>query len=298
VPFVQNRPGLADRRAPKYAQPVIEPAVVRLTAETLPDNVALSRSVGWQDTESDWRVLHEAATVFGVRSAGRLVAQVGLGDYGRAGTVAKMVVAPEAQGQKIGGRLMETLLEEAERRAMPVLGLVATDAGRPLYERRGFAAVGETVVLVGTPAPLAFTGAAAPLADAAAAARVEGRWMDCSRAVLLGARFREAIATSALVGRDGGVRAFAMATAQGPVALIGPIVAETEDEARMLITSLFQRAPGPVRIDVPAEHAGFRSWLQQLGLQEQVRRLEMARGAARLPWQVPQRFALASQAWG
>jgi GNAT superfamily N-acetyltransferase len=277
---------------------VIEPAIERLTPETLLDNVALSRSVGWQDTESDWRVLHEAAMVFGVRRAGRLVAQVALGAYGAAGTVAKMVVAPEAQGQRIGARLMDALLAEAERRAMPVLGLVATDQGRPLYERRGFVAAGETVVLVGTPAPPAVTGDAVPLADAATAARVEARWMGCSRAALLGARFREAIATAALVGADGSACAFAMATAQGPVALIGPIVAETEDQARLLIATLFRTAPGPARIDVPAEHAGFRAWLQQLGLREQVRRAEMARGAAQLPWQVAQRFALASQAWG
>jgi predicted N-acetyltransferase YhbS len=262
------------------------------------DNVALSRSVGWQDTESDWRVLHEAATVFGVRRAGRLVGQVALGAYGAVGTVAKMVVAPEVQGQRIGGRLMDALLGEAEGRAIPVLGLVATDAGRPVYERRGFVASGETVVLVGTPAQLPVSAAAVPLADAAAAAEVEARWMRCSRATLLGARFREAIATSALVGPGGGARAFAMATAQGPGALIGPIIAETEDEARLLIASLFQAAPGPARVDVPAEHAGFRAWLQQIGLREEVRRAEMARGASRLPWQVPQRFALASQAWG
>jgi GNAT superfamily N-acetyltransferase len=289
---------------------VTELAVERLSAETLRDNVALSRSVGWQDTDSDWRVLHEAATVFGVRRDGQLVAQVALGAYGAAGTVAKMVVAPEVQGQRIGGRLMDALLGEAERRAMPVLGLVATDAGRPLYERRGFTAVGETVVLVGTPAPTAVDaaavplgdavprGAAVPLGDAAAAAGVEARWMGCSRAALLAARFREAIATSALVGADAAVRAFAIATAQGPVALVGPIVADNEEDARVLFASLFRAAPGPARIDVPAAHVGFRAWLRQLGLREQVTRAEMARGAARLPWQVPQRFALASQAWG
>jgi len=275
-----------------------EPVVERLTAETLLDNVGLSRSVGWQDTDSDWRVLHEAATVFGVRRAGRLVGQVALGVYGATGTVAKMVVAPEVQGQRIGARLMDALLDEAEGRGIPVLGLVATDAGRPVYERRGFVPTGETVVLVGTPAPLPASGVAVPLAGAAVAVEVETRWMRCSRATLLGARFREAIATSALVGPDGRARAFALATAQPPGALIGPIIAETEDEARLLIAALFQAAPGPARIDVPVEHAGFRAWLEQLGFREQVRRPEMARGASRLPWQVPQRFALASQAWG
>jgi hypothetical protein len=52
-----------------------------------------------------------------------------------------------------------------------------------------------------------------------------------------------------------------------------------------------------VRIDVPVEHVGFRSWLVTLGLQERAQRVEMAR-SKRVPWQVPQRFALATQAWG
>jgi hypothetical protein len=89
-----------------------------------------------------------------------------------------------------------------------------------------------------------------------------------------------------------------MATAQGATALIGPVVAESEDDARVLTAALVRTAPGPARIDVPAEQQGFRQWLALIGFREQGARLEMARGAPRLPWQVPQRFALASQAWG
>jgi hypothetical protein len=54
---------------------------------------------------------------------------------------------------------------------------------------------------------------------------------------------------------------------------------------------------GPLRIDVPVEQVAFREWFYAQGLREQKRRLEMARGCDRLPWQVPQRFALAAQAW-
>jgi hypothetical protein len=49
--------------------------IERLTLSDVQKNVALSRSVGWKDVESEWRVLHEAAEVHGVRHAGRLVAQ-------------------------------------------------------------------------------------------------------------------------------------------------------------------------------------------------------------------------------
>jgi hypothetical protein len=80
--------------------------------------------------------------------------------------------------------------------------------------------------------------------------------------------------------------------------LVGPIVAPTEQAARQLALVLLRTAAGPVRIDVPVEHVAFRSWLLTLGLEERARRVEMARGSQRLPWPVPQRFALATQAWG
>jgi hypothetical protein len=66
----------------------------------------------------------------------------------------------------------------------------------------------------------------------------------------------------------------------------------------LLIQALLVAVARPVRIDVPLEHAELRRWLVGLGLREVSRRVEMARGASRMPWQVTQRFALATQAWG
>jgi hypothetical protein len=42
-------------------------AIERLTAAEIPHNVALARAVGWPDVEDDWRVIHEAATVVGMK---------------------------------------------------------------------------------------------------------------------------------------------------------------------------------------------------------------------------------------
>ena len=80
--------------------------------------------------------------------------------------------------------------------------------------------------------------------------------------------------------------------------MVGPILAETEQGARQLARALLAAASGPVRIDVPSEQVEFRKWLVSLGLEEKAERVEMGRGARRLPWQVAQRFALATQAWG
>lgn len=270
--------------------------IERLLASDIPANVALSQSVGWKDVESEWRVLHQAAEVRGARRDGRLVVQGALGDYGTAATLAKMVVATEWQRRGLGARLLDLFLADADARGTPV-GLCATDLGRPLYASRQFEATGELVILTGVPSPgTGEEASAVALVDVEHAVDLDRRFSGCDRSRMLRARFREAKARVRLGG--GTESGFGLATDQGAGTLVGPVLAETEQGARALASALFAAAAGPVRIDVPVQHAAFRQWLQTRGLREQARRIEMARGAERMPWQVPQRFALATQAWG
>jgi hypothetical protein len=269
--------------------------IERLEVADVPQNVALSRSVGWKDVEAEWRVLHAAADVRGVRQEGRLVAQGALGDYGTAATLAKMVVAEELRGRRLAARLLDGFLADAGARGIPI-GLCATDHGRPLYTSRGFEVSGELMVLFGTAsAPgTEHSGSVVPLVDVTGAIELDREFSRCDRARMLAARFAESSARLALA--DG--RGFALATTQGEGTLVGPILADSEAGAKRLASALLAEIRGPVRVDVPLEHADFRAWLVELGLKEVSQRVEMTRGAARSPWQVPQRFVLSTQAFG
>ncbi len=275
------------------AQPTFD--IERLTPNDVGANVALSHSVGWKDVESEWRVLHAAADVRGVRHEGRVVVQGALGDYGSAAILAKMIVATEWQRRGLGARLLDGFLAEADARGTPV-GLCATDLGRPLYASRGFQVSGELVILTGTPQlGTRDGGSVVSLHEVEQAVELDRQFSGCDRSRMLRARFREA---SSKVKLDADEPGFGLASAQGEGRLVGPILAENERGARALASALFRAAASPVRIDVPIEHAAFRQWLQGLGLREQALRIEMARGASRMPWQVSRRFALATQAWG
>jgi GNAT superfamily N-acetyltransferase len=270
-----------------------------LSPEDIPANVGLAHAVGWHDWEGDWRVIHAGALVLGVRSGTELLGQGALGLYGESGTIAKMIVSPTQQRRGIGKQLLESLLDEAKRRGVHTLGLVATPSGQPLYAQHDFQLTGEVVVLTGTPDVRDTKMPRLPtLADVRVAATVDQRWLQCNRSKMLKARLHEAVASAAIARPASTLAGYAMATSQGPHALVGPIVSETEEDARQLALALFGTVRGPVRIDVPAEQVTFRRWLVGLGLVEQSTRAEMALGALRLPWQVPQRFALAAQAWG
>ena len=54
-------------------------------------------------------------------------------------------VAPEYQGRGIGARLVSDVIRDAHRRGLPVtLRVLKVNPARHLYERLGFATVGET----------------------------------------------------------------------------------------------------------------------------------------------------------
>jgi len=249
--------------------------------------------VGWKDVEAEWRVLHAAAEVRGIRRGDRIVAQGALGDYGSAATLAKMVVAEELRGQRWGARLLDGFLADAEQRGTPV-GLCATDLGRPLYVSRGFEVSGEIVILFGGSDQLTAPDLGR-LLDVEEAVELDREFSKCDRSRMLRARFAEACAAFRI---ERGGRGFALATPQSDHAVIGPILADSEEAAEQLALATLAAVNGPVRIDVPCEHARFRRALVALGLREVSVRVEMTRGVARAPWQVPERFALSSQAWG
>ena len=271
--------------------------VESLAAADISLNLALSNSVGWPDTDAEWRVIYDAARVLGVRRAGGLVGQGALGVFGRAGSIAKMVVAPSAQRQGVGGRILDGLLLEAEQRALTAIGLVATPFGQPLYESRGFVATGEIVITVGTPRREALDEAVGtydvpPVQDVEQILRIERRFMTTSRDAVLRGRLVHACAT-AVHGEAG----FALATWHEKATRVGPIIAVDEASARALAAAIMRAVEGPLRFDIPGEKSDFRRWLLELGLLERGVHTEMQRGGA-LPWCVPERFVQATQAWG
>jgi GNAT superfamily N-acetyltransferase len=273
---------------------MLEVVVESLSRANIAENVALSNGVGWPDTDAEWQVIYDAALVFGVRRAGELVGQGALGLFEGSGSIAKMVVAPSAQRQGIGGEILDRLLREAEQRELGAVGLVATPFGKPLYESRGFVATGDVVIVMGTPridTPNAGEPEAASVQDDEQILRVERRFITGSRAAVLRGRLRHSCATAQC---DGG---FALATWHEKGTRVAPIIAQDQRTARALARAIFRAVPGPMRLDVPGEQAEFRSWLTELGLVEKGVHTEMARGGA-LPWHVPARFGLATQAWG
>ncbi len=124
----------------------VRPTTVRaLRAEDLDGALAANDAVGWRER----RILFE---FYGARDDTALfVAEVGGEIAGTGGAtvfpgtpatgwVHGIVVRPEHQRTGLGARLTETAIAWLRARSAATVLLLATDAGRPVYERLGFTA--------------------------------------------------------------------------------------------------------------------------------------------------------------
>lgn len=118
----------------------------RLTEADLPDAVALSTEAGWNQTAADWRRLLALAPrgcLVG-RLDGALVATATTVDYGDVRWIGMVLVRKAFRGRGFGTAMLERAIGDGP------CGLDATELGRPLYRKLGFADVAPIDRWVGT----------------------------------------------------------------------------------------------------------------------------------------------------
>lgn len=286
------------------------PTVVPLLPGHLPAALGLSQAAGWPHTLADWAMALSLSHGLAILEDDRLVAAALVTPFGPVATVNRVLVTPDRQGRGLGRRLMEEALsaqKPAEWR------LIATDEGRPLYEKFGFAGSGTILQLQGLAAP---KGAAEPLGDGSsdglapisvgdldAVAAVDRRAGGHERRALLAAFL--AAGSGVLLRQGGEITGFVLLRPFGRGEVAGPVVAATPDDARRLLHHvLASRAGSFLRVDTD-EATGLAPFLIENGLALAGTGLRMSLGAlpdaaetVASPTRPPRTFALAAQAYG
>ncbi len=113
-----------------------------LTSSDIPAAMALKEAAGWNQTETDWENVMRLAPegCFGLEYEGRLVATATAVDYHRdLAWIGMVLTHPDYRGRGFARRLMERCLVYLDSRGVAWTKLDATDMGRPLYSKLGFA---------------------------------------------------------------------------------------------------------------------------------------------------------------
>ncbi|GAA2383861.1 GNAT family N-acetyltransferase [Streptomyces glaucosporus] len=306
-----SSPSAPPSSSPSPSPAPVFPAVRRLALADLPACLDLAADRGWGREEHKWRLLLTAGQGYGIDAPdGGLAGAFVLTSYGPAGgtpdgrpcaCVSMVLVAERHARRGLGSRMMRHALEEA---GDATVFLFATDLGRPLYERLGFAPLEPADMYTGRFAcdcPGGHTDGTA-VRDATAADLPAVRALD---ATVFGAdrshllvrlpAFADHLAVASSGTRLTG---FAAAWPNGDTTVIGPVVAEDGATARALIARLASRSGGPVRVDTYARHRDLAAWLRSHGLDGRFLSTLMVHGAPDVPCDTGRVFAPYSVALG
>jgi GNAT superfamily N-acetyltransferase len=266
----------------------------------LPAAHALSSTFNWPHRLEDWQFALSLGQGVVAERDGKVLGTALSWQFGaNYATIGMVIVAPELQGQRIGNRMMEALLDRLSTRNVL---LHATVAGRGLYERLGFVSIGEIDqhqgVLAALPALAGREGdRLRPLTDADVESliAIDARGSGMPRGELLRRLFAQG--KTVVLERGGRVAGFAVLRRYGHGHAVGPVAAPDIDAARLLIADCCRHTEGFLRIDVDAT-SGLPQWLESLGLPRTGGVSVMVRG--RVPERGPAHggWALVTQAIG
>jgi GNAT superfamily N-acetyltransferase len=210
----------------------------------------------------------------------RLLGGACCASFGATGWIGALGVLPRARGRGIGEQLTRASIAWLESRGAATVLLYATDMGRPVYDRVGFAHEAPARAWRGTPPRLA--QASGPARVPAGVRRLRPGDRDALMALdraATGERRRPVYdMLSALLGlgleRDGELAAFALQTPWGA----GPAVVAADAEAGIAMLRGLVLEPQPVTITVPDDNpAGWRA-LSDWGFQPVNTALRMRHG--------------------
>jgi GNAT superfamily N-acetyltransferase len=255
-----------------------------LTPADLDAALALSIEAGWNQVAADWRRLLDLAPhgCLAGRVRGGLVATATVVSYAPGVSWIGMVLVARAQRQRgIGTAMLQAALAAADG-VGAVVGLDATDLGRPLYLTHGFADVAPIDRWVGTLRPpgrplssIALTALAADLARACAFDRAA---CGADRGALLAHLAREPEAASWVATQGGRVVGLACLRPGREHAHLGPVVGEAAALGPLLAAAAERLGGGSVLLDAPRGEAT-TALLGAHGLRVQRRLTRMTRPA-------------------
>lgn len=284
-----------------------DPLPRALTEADLPRAAALSKLIGWNQAEADWRLFLHHGVIHGVDDPGEaLPATAAFIRYGaQVAWISMVLVRPDRRRRGLATRFMRWAVEALA--GTPCAALDATPAGREVYRRLGFRD------------EFGFRRWALPEAlqdDPGLAVRAlrESDWpairaldeaaFGAPREFLL-RDFAMRMPGAALVAEDGnGIAGFVLARDGVRSPQIGPVIARGDAAGRALIAAALAALPPPsggqprAVLDLMDARVEVAAWLRAQGATEQRPFTRMIRGKAPLPGDPSRLLAVAGPEFG
>ena len=254
----------------------------RLTMDDIPGALRLSTQAGWNQLDADWRRLLDLwpDLCLGGKIDGHVVATATLARYGNAAWVGMVLVDERHRGQGLGGAIMNAILTRAETAGVKVLGLDATDMGKPVYAKRGFvdaASINRRVLAAEDRGPCKSPLERVNDADWASMLELDLASCGWDRSALLRHLCRERGARCEVAREGGEVIAFGFRRPGRTAEHIGPVVGTSAGVQSVILSLAAPSGEMPVMMDT-FSGGKIDAWLGDVGFDVKRKLTRMWRG--------------------
>lgn len=243
-----------------------------MTQADLSTCLSFTQAVKWPHQLHDWQLhfdLGNGSVV--VDQEDNVVGTILWWDFGaNYATVGLVVVPDHMQGNGLGRKLMNAVMEQAGSRN---LQLVATLAGKRLYEQCGFVEVGEIYQIQGTPnnrqaeaLPEGVVCKGITDAQLAEIIALDNTAYQAERNTLITALLKQG--PGVCLYQEDKLIGYGFVRDSGRGQTIGPIIANTDQSAIYIAAALLEKTTGFVRFDLTEQGAALKAWTLSLDLEQ------------------------------
>ncbi|MED0874100.1 GNAT family N-acetyltransferase [Bacillus mobilis] len=252
----------------------LEIRVERLKEEQIGDIVALSSCIGWDYNREEIATIFDTGIVYGVWNKRKeLIASTATILYGeKLASIGMVIVHPNYKGSGIGKAITNACINSVAAQT-PIM-LIATDEGKPLYEKLGFRVVSyvSKYICNSYNANYHSVGNEEYImnyeeCDLENIIKIDEYAFGTNRKVFLTKRIIQSEQCIVVKDKEQNVLGYGLSIQTPENKIIGPVVARNDAMAMRIVHYLAREHHGKLRIDVPEGKNGFMKELEITGFQ-------------------------------
>ncbi|EEK90175.1 GNAT family N-acetyltransferase [Bacillus cereus] len=277
----------------------------RLKKEQIGDIVALSSYIGWDYNREEIDTVFNSGIVYGVWNERKeLIASAAIILYGEAlASIGMVIVHPNYKGRGIGKVITNSCMSSVSAQT-PIM-LIATDEGKPLYEKLGFRVVSYVSkyicnsynvndYCVGNEDYMVKYEEC----DLEKIIKIDENAFGTNRKVFLKKRIMQSEQCNVVKDKEQNVLGYGLSIQTPENKIIGPVVAKNNAMAMRIVHDLARGHNGKLRMDVPEGKNDFMKELEIAGFKKVNTPPIMMKNSNRLIKRNSELYSIAAQIFG
>ena len=279
--------------------------LTKLEVDDIPRLIELSASVGWDYDTDEIKTIMSSGRIYGHKNEdGNIVSSAAIVEYdSKFAWIGMVIVNGENRGLGLGRIVTQKCIDSVSNNVTTML--IATEAGKPMYEKMGFVSrdcihkfLCDQYVFKETINDSNCSIIPMDKNDLTTVLKIDKDAFGVDRKNLLINRMKQSQASIVAKNPDGEIIGYGLSIL-GPVNLVlGPIVAKNPETAILIVDHFIKNYQGKFRIDVPSGNKKFMSYLKDRGFVQVSQPPVMVNNSMQLPSRNKTYFGIVAQAIG